>query len=151
MPSSWPRGWRTRSKLFFSNSATRPWVPAEDPSDFMLQLTEDEKTEVVANCDHLTRLKFSPNLPYAFTEHGTVMLASVLNSPVAVQASVQVVRAFIRIREILASHRDLARKLQELEKKYDANFKNVFDVIRKLMTPPPPPSKKRIGFSPAER
>lgn len=84
------------------------------PGDFMFKLTRGEKVEVVANCDHLHRLKFSPALPYAFTEHGAVMLASVLNSPVAVQASIQVVRVFIRLREILATHKELARKLVEL-------------------------------------
>src|SRR4030067_3402960 len=65
------------------------------PEDFMFQLTEKEKADVVANCDHLKRLKFSPNLPYAFTEHGAIMLATVLNSPIAVHASIQVVRVFV--------------------------------------------------------
>ena len=69
------------------------------PLDFMFQLTKDEKDEVVTNCDHLKKLKFSPNLPYAFTEHGAIMLATILNSPVAVQASIQIVRAFIRLRQ----------------------------------------------------
>jgi len=91
---------------------------------------------VVAICDHLKRLKFSYALPYAFTEHGAIMLATVLNSPVAVQASIQVVRAFVKLREMLASHKDLARKLKEMEKKYDAQFKIVFDAIRQLMSPP---------------
>ena len=72
---------------------------------------------MVANCDHLKKLKFSPVLPHAFTEHGAVMLASVLKSPLAVQVSVQVVRAFIRLREMLASYKGLARRLDELEKK----------------------------------
>ncbi len=84
-------------------------------------------------------------LPHAFTEHGAIMLASLLNTRIAVQASVQVVRAFLRLREILATHKDLARKLEELEKKYDAKFKVVFDAIRELMTPPR--SRQRpIGF-----
>ena len=91
---------------------------------------------MVAICDHLKRLKFSYALPYAFTEHGAIMLATVLNSPVAVQASIQVVRAFVKLREMLASHKDLARKLKEMEKKYDAQFKIVFDAIRQLMSPP---------------
>ena len=112
------------------------------PEDFMFQLAEKEKAEVVANCDHLKMLKFSPHLPYAFTEHGAIMLATVLNSPVAVQASVQVVRAFVKLREMLASHKDLARKLDEMEKKYDAQFKIVFDAIRELMTPPEKPKRK---------
>lgn len=83
--------------------------------------------------------------PYVFTEHGAVMLASVLNSPVAVQASIQVVRAFIRLREILATHKELARKLTELEQKYDKQFRVVFDAIRELMTPPRKPLRP-IGF-----
>ncbi len=115
------------------------------PADFMFKLTAKEKAEVVANCDHLRRLKFSPALPYAFAEHGAVMLASVLNSPVAVQASIQVVRAFIRLREILATHRELARKLAELEQKYDKQFKVVFDAIRELMSPPKK-ERRQIGF-----
>jgi len=73
---------------------------------------------VVTNCDHLKRLKFSPNLPHAFTEHGAIMLATILNSPVAVQSSIQVVRAFVRLRQMLASNAELARKLDTLEKKY---------------------------------
>jgi len=115
------------------------------PEDFMFQLAEKEKAEVVANCDHLKMLKFSPHLPYAFTEHGAIMLATVLSSPVAVQASIQVVRAFVRLRQLLASNADLARKLNEMEKKYDAQFKIVFDAIRELMTPPEK-HKRKIGF-----
>ena len=85
--------------------------------------------------------------PYAFTEHGAVMLASVLNSTVAVEASIQVVRAFIRIRTILAAHKELARKLEEMERKYDARFKVVFEAIRQLMRPElPEPPRRPIGF-----
>jgi hypothetical protein len=115
------------------------------PNDFMFQLTEEEKAEVVANCDHLKRLKFSHALPYAFTEHGAIMLASVLNSPIAVQTSVLVVRAFVKLREMLATHKDLAKKLDEMEKKYDMQFKVVFDAIRELMRPPEP-KRRKIGF-----
>jgi len=115
------------------------------PEDFMFQLTEKEKADVVANCDHLKRLKFSPNLPYAFTEHGAIMLATVLNSPIAVHASIQVVRAFVRLRKMLASNAELARKLEALEKKYDSQFKVVFEAIRELMTPQEP-KRRRIGF-----
>jgi len=116
------------------------------PKDFIFQLTEREKREVVANCDHLKRLKFSPGLPYAFTEHGAIMLATVLNSPIAVKASIQVVRAFVRLRQMLASNADLARKLNALEKQYDEQFKVVFDAIRELMTPPAHTKKGKIGF-----
>jgi hypothetical protein len=116
------------------------------PVDFMFQLTEEEKAQVVANCDHLKRLKFSPVLPNAFTEHGAIMVASVLNTPQAVAMSVLVVRAFVRLRQMLTSNADLARKLAALEKKYDTQFKVVFDAIRELMTPPGPKTKRLIGF-----
>ncbi len=86
-------------------------------------------------------------VPYAFTEHGAIMAANVLNSKRAVQASVQVVRAFVKLRQMLASNAELARKLDELEKKYDTQFKIVFDAIRQLMTPPAA-STKPIGFRP---
>jgi hypothetical protein len=88
--------------------------------DFMFKLTGVEKVEVVANCDHLKKLKFSPVLPFVFTEHGAIMAANVLNSKTAVQASVQVVRAFIRLRRMLTSNAELSGKLNELENKYDA-------------------------------
>jgi len=115
------------------------------PIDFMFQLTQEEKYKVVTNCDHLKKLKFSPTLPYAFTEHGAIMLATILSSPIAVQASIQVVRAFVKLREMLTAHKDLARKLDKMEKKYDSQFKVVFDAIRQLMAPSEPKSRK-IGF-----
>ena len=115
------------------------------PEDFMFQLTADEKAEVVANCDHLRRLKFSPKLPNAFTEHGTIMAANILNSERAVHASVEVVRAFVRLRLMLASNSELSRRLDELESKYDRQFKVVFDAIRKLMSPTVT-ARKQIGF-----
>jgi hypothetical protein len=115
------------------------------PEDFMFKLTIGEKAEVVASCDHLKKLKFSSALPFAFTEHGAIMVANVLNSKTAVQASVQVVRAFIRLRQMLASNAELARNLSDLEHKYDAQFKVVFDAIRQLMSPTEP-SRKQIGF-----
>ncbi len=115
------------------------------PEDFMFHMTAEEKDYVVTNCDHLSKLKFSYNLPYAFTEHGTLMAANILNSERAVEASVQVVRAFVKLRYMLASNAELARKVEVLEKKYDANFKIVFDAIKKLMMPPVSP-KSKIGF-----
>lgn len=111
----------------------------------MFQLDEDEKSELVAICDRFNNLKHSTSLPFAFTEHGALMLASVLNSQAAVDASIQVVRAFIRLREILASHKDLARKLSALEKRYDSQFKQVFSAIKELMSPPLRGTRK-IGF-----
>ncbi len=118
--------------------------------DFMFQLTAKEKEQVVANCDHLARLKFSPVLPYAFTEHGAIMAASVLNTPRAVEMSVYVVRTFVRLRQMLTTNTELARKLAALERKYDAQFKMVFDAIRELMTSPEPKKKRPIGFAPWE-
>ena len=75
------------------------------PSDFMFRLTKQEKLEVVTNCDHLQKLKYSPVNPYAFTEHGAIMVASVLNSPKAIEVSVFVVRAFVKLREMIAGHK----------------------------------------------
>lgn len=126
--------------------------PDRFPADFMFQLTKKEKEYVVANCDHLRMLKFSQYLPYAFTEHGAVMAANVLNSPVAVLASIQVVKMFIKITEVLSAHKDLAAKIEMLERKlgsklsrHDKELKVLFDAICQLMQPPNPPRKK-IGF-----
>ena len=83
--------------------------------------------------------------PYAFTEHGAVMLASVLNSPIAIEASIQVVRAFVRLRSILGAHAELAKRLEALEKKTGANFKVVYDLINKYLQSPAKP-KSKIGF-----
>lgn len=116
------------------------------PGDFVFRLSKREKNEVVTNCDHLGHLRFSPALPYAFTEHGAIMAASVLNSPRAVSMSVYVVRAFVRLRELLSSHRELVKRVDELETRYDGQFKVVFDAIRRLMAPPEPKPKRRIGF-----
>jgi ORF6N domain len=115
------------------------------PEDFAFRLTTKEKEEVVTKCDHLSRLKFSPVLPFAYTEHGTIMAASVLNSQRAVETSVFVVRAFVLMRETMASHRGLAQRLSVLETTYDARFRVVFDAIRALMEPPKTP-RRRIGF-----
>jgi len=129
------------------------------PGDFMFQLSTDEKAEVVANCDHLSKLKFSKALPYAFTEHGAIQAANVLASPQAVEMGIYVVRAFVRLREMAIGHQDLAKRLDELEHKTEglamahdtfsrntrAQLKQVFDAVRELMTPPDPP-KRPIGF-----
>ncbi len=87
-------------------------------------------------------------LPYAFTEQGVAMLSSVLTSKRAVQVNIAIMRVFVRLREILATHKDLSRKLDEMERKYDHQFKVVFDAIRKLMSPASSSPKRRIGFSP---
>jgi len=123
------------------------------PTDFMFQLTDAEKNEVVTICDHLERLKFSPSLPNAFTEYGAIMLASVLNSKRAIKAGIYVVRAFVRLRETLATHKAVARKLAALEKRiegHDEHIQSLFNAIRQLMTPPEP-KKRKIGFLVKER
>ena len=122
---------------------------ARFPKDFMFQLTAREKSEVVANCDHLSKLKFSPALPYAFTEHGAIMAASVLNTLRAVQVSVFVVRAFVKLREMLTSHKELAGKLAELERKlenHDEAIQTLINAIRQLMVPPAVARRRPIGF-----
>ncbi len=101
----------------------------------MFQLTDEEKQEVVANCDHLYRIRFSSTNPYAFTEHGAIMLASILNTETAIQSSVLIVRAFVKLRELLSKHTELASKLNELEARYDQKFKIVFQALRELMQP----------------
>ena len=115
------------------------------PEDFMFQVTKKEKDWIVANCDHLQILKFSRTNPYAFTEHGAVMLASILNTEIAVQASIQVVRAFVKLRKLLISNEQLSRKLIQLEKKYDNQFNIVFKALKQLIDQPEP-KKREIGF-----
>jgi phage regulator Rha-like protein len=117
------------------------------PEDFMFQLNADEiaklnRSQIVIGSQKHRDPRFPP---YAFTEHGALMLANVLNSERAAQTSVQVVRAFVRLRQMLASNAELSRKLAALENKYDAQFKVVFDAIRQLMSPPAKP-KREIGF-----
>ncbi|MDO9567179.1 MAG: ORF6N domain-containing protein [Candidatus Desulfaltia sp.] len=118
------------------------------PPDFLFQLTQKEKEEVITICDHLENLKYSPYLPFAFTEHGAIMAASVLNSERAIHVSVYIVRAFVKLREMVSTHKELALKLLELEQRlesHDEQIQAVFEAIQQLMTPPAKPRKK-IGF-----
>ena len=115
------------------------------PSDFMFQMTHVELANLRSQIVTSSLYGGRRYLPYAFTEHGALMLANVLNSERAAQTSVQVVRAFVKLRQMLASNAELARKLAAMEKKYDAQFKVVFDAIRQLMSPPEKP-KREIGF-----
>ncbi len=120
------------------------------PSDFVFRLTKEEKREVVTNCDHLANLKFSPSLPAAFTEHGAIMAATILNSDRAIKVSVYVVRAFVKLREALGTQKDFAHNLENLEKRlveHDEKFAIVFKAIRQLMQPVAATPKRRIGFS----
>jgi hypothetical protein len=116
------------------------------PADFMFQLTAEEAQALrsqIVTAKPGRGGRRSP--PYAFTEQGVAMLSSVLHSPRAVRVNIEIMRAFVRLREVLASHADLARKLAQLEAKYDRQFKVVFDAIRQLMASPQP-SDRKIGF-----
>jgi len=118
------------------------------PTDFMYQLTEEEKEEVVAKCDHLKTLKYSPQLPYVFTEYGAVMLAGILNSDRAIEVNIQIVRIFTRMREILSSNQDILLKLEQLERKadgHDEDIQVIFKYLKQLLNPPQEP-RPRIGF-----
>jgi hypothetical protein len=118
---------------------------ARFPDDFMFRLTLQEAQALLASRSQVATLKRGANVkyaPYAFTEHGAVMLASVLDSPVAVAASIQVVRAFVRLRALVAAHDELATKLDALERTFDHQFRVVFDAIRQLMAA----RTGRIGF-----
>jgi hypothetical protein len=115
------------------------------PADFMFVLNKDEKKQLVTNCDRLNTLKHSSVNPLVFTEQGVAMLSTVLNSERAVQVNIEIMRVFVKLREIISTHKDLARKLEELEKKYDTKFRVVFDALRELMKPAEK-EKKSIGF-----
>lgn len=120
------------------------------PEDFMFQLTkvefDDLKSQSVISSSGWGGRR-SP--PYAFTEQGVAMLSSVLRSKQAVQVNIEIMRAFVRLRQMLASQADLAHRLDELEKRYDAQFKSVFDAIRQLMAPPEP-KRYPVGFQPPD-
>lgn len=121
------------------------------PEDFMFQLTTKEMKILILQTAISSRWGGRRHRPYVFTEHGVSMLSSVLKSERAIQVNIAIMRAFGQLRNLLATHRDLARKLEELEKKYDTQFKVVFDAIRELMKPPPKPKPPRVlhvkGFS----
>jgi hypothetical protein len=119
------------------------------PEDFMFQLTADEVAALRSQTvilDGRGRGQHPKYRPYAFTEQGVAMLSTVLRSHRAVQVNIEIMRTFVRLRELLSTHADLARRLDALEQKYDAQFKTVFDAIRALMSSPPPPPKPAIGF-----
>lgn len=105
------------------------------PEDFMFRLTEEEKEQVVANCDHLRKLRFSPHLPYVFTEHGAVMLASVLNSERAINVNIQIVRIFNKMREMLALHKNVLLEIGHIKKQltyHEDKILLIFDYLRQL-------------------
>lgn len=116
------------------------------PDDFLFQLTGEEwlnlKSQIVTSSSWGGRR----TAPYAFTEQGVAMLSSVLRSARAIAVNIQIMRAFVQLKRMLASHADLAHKIESLEKKYDSQFRAVFDAIRELMTPQENPKKQPIGF-----
>lgn len=120
------------------------------PPDFMFRLTVSEKAQVVANCDHLEKLKYSSACPCAFTEYGAIMAGNVINSAVAIQSSIAIVRAFVRLRDMVARNKGLACRLDELERRCDRQFRLAFDALRALAAQPEKPAKRVQGFSPAD-
>ncbi len=119
------------------------------PNDFMFELTREEIRNISQFVICSSAMKHARNV-YAFTEQGVAMLSGILNSPRAVQVNIAIMRTFVQMRAILSSHADLARKLEKLEKKYDAQFRVVFDAIRQLMTPLDRP-RKQVGFRVREK
>src|SRR6266581_1785402 len=123
--------------------------PKRFPGDFTFLLTAKEKRQVVTDCDHLLRLKFSPVLPRAFTEHGALMAANLLTSPRAVAMSLYVIRAFIKIREDLVANAAILKRLAEIDKTlviHDVTLREILQKLRPLLEPPPLPPKPEIGF-----
>jgi len=122
------------------------------PSNFMFQLTKTEKDQVVANCDHLQKLKFSPSLPYAFTEHGTMMLANVINSDKAIDVSIQIIETYVKMREMLTDNLSVKLEIEEIKKKLTNHSKNielVFDYLDELnqkLDTPEQNDRKKIGY-----
>jgi ORF6N domain len=117
------------------------------PADFMFQLVKEEDAALRSQIATSKRGRGGRRyLPLAFTEQGVAMLSSVLKSQRAILVNIEIMRAFVRLRQMANSHADLARRLNALESRYDAKFKEVFDAIRQLMEPPPPPPRPRIGF-----
>ncbi len=119
---------------------------ARFPPDFMFRLSHQEAEALVSQNVIPSKRSLGGSLPYAFTQEGVAMLSSVLRSERAVLVNIEIMRTFVRLREMLASNTALARRLDELEKKYDAQFRVVFDAIRELMAPLPAQPQRRIGF-----
>ena len=119
------------------------------PDEFMLRLTTDERNELVQICHRFETMKHSNSMPYAFTEHGVAMLSSVLNSKRSIKINILIIKTFVKLREVIITHKELAHKLKELEgkfEKHDTEILMIFDAIRQLMTPAPEPPKRKIGF-----
>ncbi len=118
------------------------------PKDFMFELSHQEHKSIRRQFGTFKKGEHSKYLPYAFTQEGVAMLSSVLNSKRAIQANIQIMRAFVKLRELMATHDNLKKKIEEMEKKYDYQFKIVFDAIKQLLKPPKQEPKKQVGFHP---
>lgn len=117
------------------------------PEDFMFQLENHEVTRLRSQFATSNEGRGGRRFnPYVFTEQGVAMLSSVISSPRAIQVNIEIMRAFVKLRQLLMSHKDLAEKLDKMEKNYDHKFRAVFEALRQLMTPPPVPPKRKIGF-----
>jgi hypothetical protein len=115
------------------------------PEDFMFQLTENEWRELITNCDKLGAYKYSPTIPLAFTEQGVAMLSGILRSPLAIKVNIAIMRAFVKMREILDNNKELKEKIEQLETKYDKKFSIVFEAI-KLLTKKEDEPRNPVGF-----
>ena len=131
--------------------------PKRFPKDFMFKLTVKEKDKVIAKCDNLARLRFSPHLPYAFTEHGAVMLASIINSDRAIAVNLQIVRVYTRMRQLLQSYSEILKKLDDLQKnddEQDQQIQLIFEYLKQLEVAKKEEiefkERKRIGFRRSE-
>ncbi|MGB5941290.1 MAG: ORF6N domain-containing protein [Leeuwenhoekiella sp.] len=125
---------------------------ARFPKHFMFELTKEEKNNVVANCDHLEKLKFSPVLPKVFTEHGILMAANVLTSERAIKVSIQIIEVFVKMRSMLQNNDELLLRMEKLERnlgKHDMQIAQVFQLIKQFVKDEIP--RKRIGFKPDQR
>lgn len=123
------------------------------PPDFMFQLTPEEKDEVMEDCDHLESLKYSKSMPYVFTEHGSIMAAGVLNSSRAVEVSVFIVRAFVKLRRVITEHKELSTRITRAERRlaeHDEKILAMIGLMKQLTKTTPPGKKSRIGFIPDE-
>ena len=124
------------------------------PDDFIFKITRSEMLEIVDACGHLSNLRYSRTNPFVFTEHGAIMAASVLNSKQAVETSIFIVRAFINLREAIATHKDISKKIEVLERKisqHDKHIMSLFNAIKQLISPAPVPKKRQIGFIQSEK
>jgi len=119
------------------------------PAEFMFCLTVEERSELVQICHRFETMKHSSSMPYVFTEHGVAMLSSVLNSEKAIKINILIIKTFVKLREIVTTHKELANKLKELEnkvEKHDEDISAILEAIRRLIAPPLEPPKRRIGF-----